>query len=262
VSNESEVERLLRRHEAFWRMEEVDRALVNIIHHSPMEELHFPYPDGHVTAETLDPEESLRFLGHDWGVPWGDILVLGDVFRVGRPDRRVPWMEAIMGCPVRSSSPSGTLWGEPYLDDWAEMEAIQFSPDNRWLRRLLDSICILVESSNGQYQVAACNILGPSDMAGLLLGNAELCLAFYDHPAELERLLSLCTDLAIEVARTQFAAIPGFHGGYCHTKSVSSRPSIIALCTCTLLVYISWRTYSHWANWRVSRFLLTPAGPA
>jgi hypothetical protein len=52
-------------------------------------------------------------------------------------------------------------------------------------------------------------------MAGLLLGNAELCLAFYDHPAELKSLLSLYTDVSIEVARAQLAAIPDLRGGYC-----------------------------------------------
>lgn len=218
MSEKSEVERLLRRHEAFWRMEEVDRPLLNIIHHTPVEELHFPYPDGHITAEMLDPEESLRFLGDDWGVPWGDTMVLGDVFRVGRPDRRVAWLEAIIGCPVYASSSSGTIWGEPYLDDWAKMETTRFSPDNEWLQRLLESIRILVKDSNGQYLVVPTNNLGASDRAATLLGDEQLCLALYDHPIELKRLLSLCTDLSIEVARAELASIPRFHGGYC-TKS-------------------------------------------
>lgn len=196
-------------------MKEVDRPLVNVIHYIPLEELHFPYPEGRITAEMLDPEESRRFLGHDWGVPWGDTMVLGDVFRIGRPDRRVSWLDAIMGCSVYSFSSSGSIWGEPYLDDWGKTEAIRFSPDDKWLQRLLESIGILVEYSNGQYQVVPTNSLGASDMAGIFLGDEQLCFASYDHPTELKRLLSSCTDLSIEVAQTQLAVIPRFHGGYC-----------------------------------------------
>lgn len=216
MSNNAKVERLLRRHEAFWRMEEVDRPLVNVVHHISMEEgVHFPYPDGNITAEILDPDGSRQFLGYDWGVPWGDTMVLGDTFCVGRPDRRVPWLAAIMGCPVRSSSSSGTIWGEPYLNNWGKMEAAQFSVDDGWLQRLLESMRILVENSNGHYQVALTNNLGASDMAASLLGDEQFCLAFYDHPTELKKLLSLCTDLSIEVAQAQLGVVPKFHSGYC-----------------------------------------------
>ncbi len=213
----SEAEKLLRKHKVFWGMEKAEHPLVHVIPHVSMEEnIPFPYPEGEITgAGMIDPDGSRQFLGHDWGVPWGDELVLGDVFCVGRPDRRVPWMEAIVGCPVRSSSSSGTIWAETYIDDWSQIERIQFCTNNEWLQLLLESIHILVMHSMGRYQVVPYNILGASDIAGKLIGEERLCLAIFDYPAELKKLLSICTDLSIEIAKAQLAAIPKLNGGNC-----------------------------------------------
>ncbi len=45
-------------------------------------------------------------------------------------------------------------------------------------------------------------------------GYERLCLDFYDHPQQVHRLASFCTDIWIEVARSLFELIPEFDGGY------------------------------------------------
>lgn len=125
----------------------------------------------------------------------------------------VPWMEAIMGCPIRATPSS--MWAEHVIDDWATWawERPQLSK-NPWALKLLELLDAVIEHSAGRYPVAPTLMRGPFDILSALRGPAVLPLDMYDCPAEVRRAATLCTEVWIEVAQAQLARIPDSPYGY------------------------------------------------
>ena len=52
----------------------------------------------------------------------------GDVFKIQGPFK-IPWTEAIMGCPVKLLPESGASWAERFLDDLSDLDYLRLKPD-------------------------------------------------------------------------------------------------------------------------------------
>jgi hypothetical protein len=170
-----------------------------------------------VTDRPLKPEdiELPRVLA------WADALYQhGDGFLDGElvwglpPLPGVPWMEAILGCPIWMSNESQSLWAAPWLDDWNALEKALPLASNPWYRKLLELTDALVRHANGQYPVTQTLMRGPADLAVALRGHARFCLDMLDQPEQASKLAQRCTDIWIQVAQSLLALIPPFDGGY------------------------------------------------
>jgi hypothetical protein len=212
-----ELEATLRQHAAFWVREEVDRPLVG----TGARRLHFPLralrtllnaEEGLITPDMMEVGPFLDHIDEQFS---SEGLLLGDLFWSAYPSAAIPWMEAILGCPIHISKESDSLWSEPFLTHWEQMADIRLSPENEWLSKLLNLTEALVENSKGRYPVSQTLMRGPSDMMVALRGAERLCLDFYDYPAEVGRLAEICTDIWIEVNKMVLGIIPAFHDGYC-----------------------------------------------
>jgi len=131
---------------------------------------------------------------------------------VAAPFIFVPWMEAIMGCPIHASETS--MWAQSVIDSWDTWQPKRPTPDNPWWRKLLELTAALVEHSAGRYPVAPTLMRGPSDIFSALRGAARFPLDFYDCPDRAHSLVELCADVWIEVGKTQLALIPESDTGY------------------------------------------------
>lgn len=139
----------------------------------------------------------------------------GDIFAVEAPYTTVPWMEAILGCPIRVGLASHSMWAEPALpEDW-HRRPLRLGIQTDWAGKLLELTRHLVRNARGRYLVTHTLMRGPSDMAAALLGKEALCMAMVDHPQPLLDLLDFCSDVFVTTAKSQFALIPPFHDGYC-----------------------------------------------
>lgn len=234
---------VLERHKAFWNMEDVGKPLLRITRyssgygeqHPPMK---LPLADGTIASEDvfyLEPEmlspERLSPSGDDTGISACNTPAMsGDVFSVRAPYTKVPWMEAILGCPIRVSLQSSSMWSEPVLgEDWYR----RFKPlkcpltplfqrgellklNNGWRGKLLDFTDFLSANSGGAYVVSNTLMRGPSDMVDAFIGEENLCSSIYEHPDELHELMMMCADVFIDTAWAQLDSISTFHGGYCN----------------------------------------------
>jgi hypothetical protein len=126
----------------------------------------------------------------------------------------VPWMEAILGCPIWVSEASHSLWAAPWLDDWDDLEKILPLSSNPWHIRLLELTDALVRHADSRYPVTQTLMRGPADLAVALRGHARLCLDMLDQPERSSQLARRCTDIWIQVAQALLALIPPFDGGY------------------------------------------------
>ncbi|MDH7570147.1 MAG: hypothetical protein QHJ73_11245, partial [Armatimonadota bacterium] len=159
----------------------------------------------------------------------------GDVFVAAAPYTKIPWIEAILGCPIRVSLRSHSFWAEAFVSA-EQLSTFAVRPDERWTNKLMEFTRYLVANARGRYLVAHTLMRGVSDMLVAMLGDALFCQALYDTPDVVHRLADQCADLFIQVARAQLALIPPFHGGWCNLfgiwapgRSVRSQDDATAL---------------------------------
>lgn len=144
----------------------------------------------------------------------GDGFLDGELVWGLPPLPGVPWMEAILGCPVWVSPESQSLWAEPWLADWEDLDRVKPLPDNPWYQKLLELVRVLVAQAGGRYPVTQTVMRGPADLAVAMRGHAQLCLDLYDAPERVKSLAHFCAGIWIRTARAQFELIPPFDGGY------------------------------------------------
>lgn len=226
------------RHAAFWRREETDRPLMRVTPYEVSREgvppMRLPLPDGSDTPDgvllapdMLDPQiihadyrlkSEVEAFGRTlWATmaSGGDLpAMIGDVFAPVAAYPVVPWMEAILGCPIRVSLSSHSMWAEPRTRSWSARTA-RLHSDRRWLNKLAEFTRFLVVSAEGRYLVATTLMRGVSDMLNATMGDETFCTALYDSPEAVHRLADASVEVFLEAAWTQTDYIPRFRGGTC-----------------------------------------------
>lgn len=221
---EQKIEEILERHVAFWNMEEADKPLLRISKYSsgygikppPME---FPMADGTLAwedvfdlkPEMVSPERLSPRIKGATSIP----AISGDLFVTSTPYARIPWMEAIVGCLIRVSLQSSSMWSEPVLvENWHE-KFRDLKPNDTWYRKLLEFTEYL-SANSGTYLVSNTLMRGPSDMVDALISEENLCLGIYEHPEEIKELMMICGKIFVDVAQAQLDRIKPFQCGYCN----------------------------------------------
>jgi hypothetical protein len=153
-----------------------------------------------VDVDALTPEVGTRDLQKH--------LVQGDLLNGICPFSRIPWMEAIIGCPIHAGTDEA-MWPKPALGpNYEGMDRIVPGDDNPWLVKLLALTRALVEANDGSYVVTHTLQRGPSDMLSALLGDERMGLSFYDAQDTVREILARTAQALIKVARDQYALIP------------------------------------------------------
>ena len=209
------LDEILERHKAFWNMDDVDKPLLRITQYKsgygvkppPMR---LPLADGTMATEEvfyLEPEmlSPERFSSKDER-PSAIPATSGDVFPVLAPFTKVPWMEAIEGCPIRVSLQSSSIWSEPAMKrDW-EMSFKALKPMDRWQNKLLEFTEYL-SANCGSHLVSNTLMRGPSDMVDALIGEGNLCLGIYENPEKIQELMMICGKIFVNIAQRQLERI-------------------------------------------------------
>lgn len=148
------------------------------------------------------------------------------------PYHRVPWLVGIMGCGLRISTVSQTVWPVEYLgDDWFARPNQGFRPRTEWLTKLLEFLSYIVEVYYPARCVPTLDMIsrGPGDLLIATMGVERCYLELYDHPREIKSLLGQITELYIHWARIQLAALPTLRDGYCNQYGLWSPGTTIRL---------------------------------
>ena len=219
------LEELITRNEAFVRMEEVDRPMIGVSFIGsdlPLEQYRRAAAalpsSGLIRPEMLGTKQFVKY----WLQDMEELLlqhekVGGDILWPATPFYAIPWMEAIIGCPIHVSS--GTLWAAPFFDEWDQLEKIdsllEGLKENEWLKRLLELKETLIAWAKQKCPVATSTLMrGPGDMASAAMGQARIALELYDNLEKVKKLCSLYTQVWIKVAKAQIKLSCPFHGGH------------------------------------------------
>jgi len=204
----------IERHRAFLKREPSDRPLfgcnMGLLMHEVFPSLAKSIPAGQVTPDQIRVDLFLE----ECERLYQSFCELNDDYPfVGAAFIYVPWMEAIMGCPIRSSGT--TMWAEPAVPDWETWHWEKPSLDrNPWALKLMELTKAVVEHSAGRYPVAPTLMRGPADMLSAMRGATRFALDFYDYPAAVRRAAELCTEVWLEVGKAQMALVPESSSGY------------------------------------------------
>jgi hypothetical protein len=204
VVDQTAVRQALTRHEAFWKRQEVNRPLVQIRRDRRKLE------NTDIRPEMLDVEE---LTSHAGDKSLARSLLNQDLFHLECAFSGVPWMEAILGCPIKAGA-AEAMWPQPALGPRYEgIEKIAADPDNPWQKKLMDLTRALVERNDGSYIVTHTLMRGPVDILGALLGDERMGLALHDAPDRVSEILTRAAKAFIDVAWEQYDLIPSFRGG-------------------------------------------------
>ena len=135
-----------------------------------------------------------------------------DLIKGVSPIPAIPWIEAMLGCPVEISGES--IWGRERNAEWSDLEDLSLEDDNAWLLKYLEFLGALVKNANGEYPVSQPIIRGVTDLLGAIRGNNQALLDTIETPDLSEKLASKCANALVKLTQKQYDIIEPFHGGY------------------------------------------------
>jgi len=193
-----------------------ERALLGIIHGSEYPLHRYPasakLPESRpLTPDDLDLPGYLR----DGDALWQRHEATGDdTFWSASIFWGVPWVEAVIGCPLRVNHRTGSIHTEvpPGFDGAASLPKVDDS--NPWMRALRHHARRLGEHAAGRYPLATTRMRGISDLLAALYGGQELIFAMMEKPDEVRATADRLGEIWIQVARAQLEAYPLFEGGH------------------------------------------------
>ena len=243
----------LRSHADFWERRPGSGPLVTRRSYAELDRVDLVLRDGSIAPEglLLHPEmldaallaQSKRLASSSMA----PIAHAGDSLPVALPLYQIPWMEAILGCPIEVGRES--LWSQPRLEYPWDLETVRLREGNAWLAKLLELTQAYVAAWGPEVLVTQTLLRGPIDMLTALLGAERTVYALRDHPEECRALLAVCTEAFIEVATAQQGQIPRLQGGHSSFFGIWAPGSVVRTqCDFSAL------TGPHWYESRILPF--------
>ena len=221
---------VLARHKAFWHRAPENSFLRSDGVFAPSVPVRLPQANGQTITEAerllpdmVDPA-SLIDAVEAWEPRRSDaasiakeqtlaLLGLGDVMPVSQAFFKIPWIEAMLGCPITMTE--GQIWVERYEGDLDPLirRGVRLR-GNPWFELYLEFLKQLQARIGDRFPVTANTLLrGPSDLVAALMGVREACVGWVDRPAFMARLMRACTDANLAVIEAGNAQLPAFCEG-------------------------------------------------
>ena len=235
---------LLARHAAWWQRKGMLYAEPEA---APLGRLWLPLTDGTLAEEDgeLKPEmvDVDRMAGEPLGT--GPIETIGDQFVHVDPYPQIPWVEAILGVPIRTTVQGGSMRARALVARWEDWDVSAVHRNEAWFDLLKRLVELLAQRQGGRRAIVQTLMRGTSDLAEAVLGPELMCFSMYDHPAELRAFLEAASDLFIEILKEQLARIPRIQGGYVNPFGIWS-PGTVVRTQCDASAFLSPQHYARW----------------
>jgi len=207
-----------KRHQAFWSLQDVKSPLLGFTIGAGLDSWsYWQYNSAaqklmkkqNIFPKDINPndfvEEQQRYL--ELSEQIGD-----DICRSAMPLASIPWMEAILGCPVISSGSHFSC--EKILENAESFSKVNINNDNPWIKKYLEFIEVYSNSFSGKYPVAQSVLRGPSDLVSALMGVESASLALLMQPEAMHSLLDYVSTQLEQFLKLQLLSLPKFQDGY------------------------------------------------
>lgn len=207
------IEERLKRHKAFWTNQSVDRHLMEFViggwsayRTNPAHIALCNKPA--VQAADIEPSAFIpwveQYLNDSAGLD-------DDAIRPAQPHQAIPWLEAAIGCNIRSGDDH--IWSEPFLQEPVISRLPESIAESPWTKKYIEFLNVYGDHFGSEIPLAQSILRGPLDLASAVLGEEQCMYALADTPEAMERFLQRITTLSVEFFRLQWEHIPSFHGG-------------------------------------------------
>jgi hypothetical protein len=233
---------LIEAHRRWWQRE---GTLLTRDHGAPLGDLWLPLADGTEATEDLDLTPDMVDVERLVGPPLepGPLGITGDRFDTTTAFGRVPWVEAVLGGPIRATLQGGSMRTQAFIQDWESWQGVAAHRDAAWYDLLLHMTELLVARSGGRRAVVAPIMRGPSDLAEAVFGAEMMCYALYDQPDALRRFLDEATELFIEILHALLDRFAPVAGGYVSPFGIWA-PGRVVRTQCDASAFLSARHYA------------------
>lgn len=125
----------------------------------------------------------------------------------------IPWMEAIIGCPIYANHAGGSIYSEVPPSFSGAGDIPDFSDDNPWVKKAREFITVIAKKSAGRYPIGTTRMRGISDLLSAVYGGEQFVFRMMDEPEGTKAVCARLTDLWIAFGKMQLSLIPEFRGG-------------------------------------------------
>jgi hypothetical protein len=144
TSKKTDIEKIVA-YRRFWDRQEVERPLMGFdiggfFPFRRFETLRRIRGKGVIQPEMIIPQECLDNYASFYRE---STRIDDDLIKGVSPIPAIPWMEAMLGCPVKVLGES--IWAEERRAEWNDLEDLTIEDDNPWLRKYLEFLRISPE---------------------------------------------------------------------------------------------------------------------
>ncbi len=214
-------DKLIVRHEAFLNLAPVERPLLGFWMggYYPAEQ----FPSGTAgwrDGQELRPED---IFFAPFATDYENLFRLhgeadDDFFYVGSAYWGVPWLEAILGCPVFAAN--ANCRAEACLTELIELLPLDLA-ESKWFQALRRFTVDLAAFAAGRFPVCPPLLRGPGDCAAAMLGGMPFAMGFHDDPERMRMLLEQISHTRLSVIQALQQVIPP----WCGTHAAGGYPS-------------------------------------
>jgi len=244
ISVDKDGQALIQRHAQWWQRK---ASLLTRTPGASLGDLWLPLADGSLASCDLDltPEMlDVDRLGGPTRQP-GPMEIAGQRFRTADPYGKVPWVEAILGTPIRATIQGGSMRTQAFVTDWAQWEKQSRHFHQGWFNLLMHLTELLVERGAGRLAVTQPTLRGPSDLAEAVLGPELMSFSMLDHPRSLRLFLEETTGVFVTILQALLQRIPRLEGGYLSPFGIWAPGSVVRT-QCDATAFLSAKHYTQW----------------
>lgn len=137
----------------------------------------------------------------------------GELVWSASPFFGLPWVEASLGCGVIADLTSGSTRTVPPDNRGASFVVPEFSPDNAWVRKMIEFIDPLERLSRGRFPVGVTLMRGISDLLAAVYGSDRFVYAAVERPDLLAEQAMALAGYWIDMGKHLLSNLPLFRGG-------------------------------------------------
>ena len=209
---------LIDRGHRFWNRERTDRPLVGVLFNrmDPLSEYKKTHSEPVIRPSDITDALYVADLERRHAAME---QIGGDAPFVAAPYSGMPWMDAIMGCTVDYSGPSGPqapskFRGQPLPTDVHEYKLDSVPWNNGWYDLLLRHTSLAIKTAAGRFPVGPATLGGMGEMCSTLIGKSDFPAMIEEHPHTIRRLSEVFAHVWRRVITAQYELLEPEADGY------------------------------------------------
>ncbi|HCE43534.1 MAG TPA: hypothetical protein DET40_08300 [Lentisphaeria bacterium] len=194
IENIPDWEMRIKRQDAFWNCEIIDRPVVNISfgRKNPVGKAPAKKEYARTRDRWMDSEQIA-----DWAVyNSANTVHCGDSLPFAFPNIGPEVFSAFFGMEMEYGE--STSWGIPNLHDWSKVSEIKFSKDNFYWKKIIEMTDVLLEKGKGRYYTGYTDIHPGGDAIAGFRDPLNLNMDMIDCPEDVRKLRKYVDDVFVE----------------------------------------------------------------